>query len=78
MDPAGDRIGKRAPSKAAVDYRTFGILLVNEETQELEMKTAVRYGDQSVPTRVKIGTGLVGLNAYALLRVLVPGFAPTG
>src|SRR5512144_1229962 len=28
-----------------VDYRTFGILLVNEETQELEMKVAVRYGD---------------------------------
>jgi hypothetical protein len=27
---------------------------------------------------VVIGTGLVGLNAYALLRVLVPGFAPSG
>src|SRR5579859_3059961 len=27
---------------------------------------------------VLIGAGLVGLNAYALVRVLVPGFAPTG
>jgi hypothetical protein len=27
---------------------------------------------------VLVATGLVGLNAYALLRVLVPGFAPTG
>jgi len=23
-----------------------------------------------------VGTGLIGLNGYALLRVLVPGFAP--
>ena len=29
-----------------IDYRTFGILLVNDETQELEMKVAVRYGDK--------------------------------
>jgi 4-amino-4-deoxy-L-arabinose transferase-like glycosyltransferase len=27
---------------------------------------------------VFVGAGLVGLNAYALVRVLVPGFAPTG
>ena len=27
---------------------------------------------------VLVATGLVGLNAYALVRVLVPGFAPTG
>jgi phosphoserine phosphatase RsbU/P len=58
-------------TRRVVDYRTFGILLVNEETQELEMKTAVRYGDQSVPTRVKIGTGLVGYAALHKEAVLV-------
>src|SRR3954453_605989 len=47
-------------TRRVVDYRTFGILLLNEETQELEMKTAVRYGDQSAPTHVKMGEGLVG------------------
>jgi sigma-B regulation protein RsbU (phosphoserine phosphatase) len=52
-------------TRRLVDYRTFGILLLNEDTQELEMKTAVRYGDQSVPTRVKVGEGLVG---YAALH----------
>src|SRR5438094_2544806 len=47
------------------DYRTFGILLVNDETQELEMKVAVRYGDKVTVPRVKIGNGLVG---YAALH----------
>ncbi len=27
---------------------------------------------------VLLGLALIGLNAYSLLRVLVPGFAPTG
>ena len=35
-----------------IDYRTFGILLVNEETNELEMKLALKYGEQTtVPPR---------------------------
>src|SRR5205823_12392939 len=29
-------------TRRVIDYRTFGILLLNDETQELEMKTAVR------------------------------------
>ena len=58
-------------TRRVVDYRTFGILLVNDETQELEMKTAVRYGDQKVPTRVKIGDGLVGYAALHKEPVLV-------
>ena len=32
-------------TRRVIDYRTFGILLINEETQELEMKVAVRYGE---------------------------------
>src|SRR5947207_13062038 len=35
------------------------------------MKTAVRYGDQKVPTRVKIGDGLVGYAALHKQPVLV-------
>jgi sigma-B regulation protein RsbU (phosphoserine phosphatase) len=58
-------------TRRVIDYRTFGILLVDEETQELEMKTAVRYGDQRVPTRVKIGDGLVGYAALHKEPVLV-------
>src|SRR5918999_4901656 len=34
-------------TKRLIDYRTFGILLVNEAAQELEMKLAVRYGDEA-------------------------------
>jgi sigma-B regulation protein RsbU (phosphoserine phosphatase) len=58
-------------TRRVIDYRTFGILLVDGETQELELKTAVRYGDQQVPTRVKIGDGLVGYAALHKEPVLV-------
>jgi len=58
-------------TRRLVDYRTFGILLLNDEKQELEMKTAVRYGDQSAPTRVKVGVGLVGYAALHKEPVLV-------
>src|SRR5215813_8780939 len=58
-------------TRRVIDYRTFGILLLNEEANELEMKTAVRYGDQKVPTRVKVGDGLVGYAALHKEPVLV-------
>ena len=44
--------------RRVIDYRTFGILLLNEGTQELEIKVAVKYGDQATQTRVKVGEGL--------------------
>jgi sigma-B regulation protein RsbU (phosphoserine phosphatase) len=47
-------------TKRLIDYRTFGILLLNEATQELEMKFAVRYGDDATPKSLKLGEGLVG------------------
>jgi sigma-B regulation protein RsbU (phosphoserine phosphatase) len=59
-------------TRRVVDYRTFGILLLNEETEELEMKTAVRFGDATMLPRVKIGTGLVGYAALHKEPVLVP------
>jgi phosphoserine phosphatase RsbU/P len=58
-------------TRRVVDYRTFGIILVNEDTQELEMKVAVRYGEQVIP-RLKIGAGLVGYAALHREPVLVP------
>jgi sigma-B regulation protein RsbU (phosphoserine phosphatase) len=48
-----------------IDYRTFGIWLVNEEGTELEIKHAVQYGDHGHATRVPVGEGLVG---YAALH----------
>jgi len=57
--------------KRLIDYRTFGILLLNEETEELEMKLAVRYGDESAVKRLKLGEGLVGWAALHKESVLV-------
>ncbi|OLC79894.1 MAG: hypothetical protein AUH72_13100 [Acidobacteria bacterium 13_1_40CM_4_65_8] len=59
-------------TKRVIDYRTFGILLVNDETSELEMKVAVRYGDMIQVPRVKLGIGLVGYAALHKEPVLVP------
>ena len=59
-------------TRRVIDYRTFGILLVNAETQELEMKVAVRYGDKITVPRVKIGSGLVGYAALHKEPVVVP------
>ncbi len=59
-------------TRRVIDYRTFGILLMNEETQELEMKVAVRYGDKVSLPHVKLGTGLIGHAALHKEPVLVP------
>jgi sigma-B regulation protein RsbU (phosphoserine phosphatase) len=59
-------------TRRVVDYRTFGILLVNDDTQELEMKVAVRYGDKVTMPRIRIGSGLVGYAALHKEAVLVP------
>src|SRR6185436_5874471 len=48
------------------------ILLVNEDTSELEMKVAVRYGDKITVPRVKLGNGLVGYAALHKVAVNVP------
>ncbi len=59
-------------TKRLIDYRTFGILLVSDETGELEMKVAVRYGETETMPRVKLGHGLVGYAALHKETVLVP------
>jgi sigma-B regulation protein RsbU (phosphoserine phosphatase) len=58
-------------TRRVVDYRTFGILLINDETNELEMKVAVRYGEQATVPRIKVGLGLTGYAALHKEAVLV-------
>ena len=57
--------------KRLIDYRTFGLLLLDETTQELEMKLAVRYGKGNESKRMKLGEGLVGWAALHKEPVLV-------
>jgi len=59
-------------TRRLIDYRTFGILLVNDRTAELEMKVAVRYGDKITVPRVKLGHGIVGYAALHKVSVNVP------
>ena len=58
-------------AKRLIDYRTFGILLLNEATQELEMKLAVSYGKGAESKRMKLGEGLVGWAALHKEPVIV-------
>jgi phosphoserine phosphatase RsbU/P len=58
-------------TKRLVDYRTFGILLLNDATQVLEMKLAVRYGKGAESKHMKLGEGLVGWAALHKEPVLV-------
>jgi sigma-B regulation protein RsbU (phosphoserine phosphatase) len=55
-----------------IDYRTFGIWLLNESRAELEVKLAVKYGDQIEMRRIPLGEGLVGYAALHQEPVLVP------
>ncbi len=59
--------------KRVIDYRIFGILLLDEGTQTLEMKVAIKYGDDPrAMDPVKLGEGLVGYAALHKEVVLVP------
>jgi sigma-B regulation protein RsbU (phosphoserine phosphatase) len=61
-------------TKRLIDYRTFGILLLNED-DELEIKLAVHFGENTVMPRVKLGEGLVGYAALHREAVLVSDVA---
>ena len=58
-------------TKRLIDYRTFGILLLDEATNDLEMKLAVRYGKGAESKHVRLGEGLVGWAALHKEPVLV-------
>jgi sigma-B regulation protein RsbU (phosphoserine phosphatase) len=68
LDQLFARIAQLA--KRLIDYRTFGILLLNE-ANELEMQLAVQYGEKVQVPRVKLGEGLVGYAALHREPVLV-------
>ena len=57
-------------TKRVIDYRTFGIMLLND-AGELEMKLAVQYGEKVDLPRVRLGEGLVGYAALHREPVLV-------
>ncbi|HSC29594.1 MAG TPA: GAF domain-containing SpoIIE family protein phosphatase [Vicinamibacterales bacterium] len=69
LDELFTRIAQLA--RRLIDYRTFGILLLNER-DELEMKLAVQYGEKVEVPRVPLGEGLVGHAALHRVPVLVP------
>jgi phosphoserine phosphatase RsbU/P len=54
-----------------IDYRTFGIWLVNPDRGQLELKHGVQYGEHTHVTAVPIGEGLVGYSALHKEAVLV-------
>jgi sigma-B regulation protein RsbU (phosphoserine phosphatase) len=58
-------------TKRVIDYRTFGILLLNQERGELEMQLALQYGEKVQVPRVRLGEGLVGYAALHREPVLV-------
>ena len=62
-------------TRRVVDYRTFGILLLNPQTNELEMKVAVQYGERVDLPKVPLGEGLVGYAALHREAVIVPDVA---
>jgi sigma-B regulation protein RsbU (phosphoserine phosphatase) len=68
LDELFARIAQLA--RRVIDYRTFGILLVNDD-HELEMKLAVQYGEKVQVPRVALGEGLVGYAALHKEVVLV-------
>jgi sigma-B regulation protein RsbU (phosphoserine phosphatase) len=53
-----------------IEYRTFGLFLLNDNS-ELEIKVAVKYGEQVEIPRIALGEGLVGYAALHKEPVLV-------
>ena len=69
LDQLLERIAHRL--KRLIDYRTFGILLVDEDAGMVRMQYAVNYDDRLPPKAVKLGEGLVGYAALNKVPVLV-------
>jgi sigma-B regulation protein RsbU (phosphoserine phosphatase) len=57
--------------KRVIDYEMFGILLLDEETQELVLRKSVRYGSMREKPRIRVGEGLCGTAARLKQPVLV-------
>lgn len=59
--------------KRVIDYRIFGIALLDDDSQALELKVMIKYGDDPrLNQPIKLGEGLVGYAALHKEVVLVP------
>jgi sigma-B regulation protein RsbU (phosphoserine phosphatase) len=58
-------------AKRVIDYRTFGILLLDQPRGVLEMKVAVQYGEKVPIPNVPLGQGITGYAALHREPVLV-------
>ena len=58
--------------KRLIAYRTFGIALLEEGSEVLELKLAISYGDAQAVAPVRLGEGLIGYAALHKEPVLVP------
>jgi sigma-B regulation protein RsbU (phosphoserine phosphatase) len=58
-------------TKRVIDYRTFGILLVDESRQVLEAKVALQYGEKTSMLNVRLGEGLVGYSAQHKVPLVI-------
>jgi sigma-B regulation protein RsbU (phosphoserine phosphatase) len=70
LDELLTRIAQLA--KRVIDYRTFGIVLLDEVTGALEIKVAVKYGEKMQLPRLSLGHGLIGHAALVKQPILVP------
>jgi sigma-B regulation protein RsbU (phosphoserine phosphatase) len=61
--------------RRVIDYRTFGIWLLNDSRGELEIKLAVQYGEKVDVPRISLGEGIVGYAALHKEAVLVSDVA---
>jgi sigma-B regulation protein RsbU (phosphoserine phosphatase) len=57
--------------KRVIDYERFGILLLDEEAQELVLRKSVRFGSFEQRPRLKVGEGLCGAALKSKEPVLV-------
>ncbi|MBA3296443.1 MAG: GAF domain-containing protein, partial [Acidobacteria bacterium] len=57
-------------TRRLIDYRTFGIFLLND-IDELEIQVAVKFGEKVDVPRIRLGEGLVGYAALHREAVLV-------
>jgi len=57
--------------KRVIDYESFGILLLDEETNELVVRKAVKYAVAPDKPRIPLGKGLTGIAAQTKEPVLV-------
>jgi sigma-B regulation protein RsbU (phosphoserine phosphatase) len=57
--------------KRVIDYRTFGILLVDDDAHAVVLRLAVNYDGQILQKRIPMGEGLVGYAALHKKPVLV-------